>query len=347
MQQQLSASSTGCLSLAENIAISESWFDVWLEAFGGGQSGIWRPRSRDSDLKIPYQLSKIRGHGLGWTVISAAANAHTPRYDILGEFRSPKAELSEMMRELGASMVVFPFLSPACKLLSAVRDRTWGLRYSLEPCEAAPYIVTTGSWEEYWASRGRSRREWARRERRLLEQDSNRVVCLTSWDQVGAIFRSILEIEASGWKGKEGSAIVQSETIFRFYSRLAQQWSNDEHLRFFVLYQGDQPVAFELDAEFKGILHCFKHGYLDNLSRKGPGQVLRMQVLRWAFNNPAVIAFDMFGPETDAKRKWATHSEQLLTLRVYRSRPAGVLAWGRFSLGPRIKGRVLGFKRGK
>jgi len=317
------------------------WFDYWLESFGKElSSGIWSLEKQGATLQIPYSRKTFSVAGLPIPAALGAVNSHTPRYDVLGELSDPATDIPKMMDELGVAMLQFPYLSPASELAGKLMAGDTGLRTHVEPCETAPHIDTTGDWDEYWTGLGKSRRELGRRERKFMGREGARFTLLTDWQDIEPVFREILDIEASGWKGKEGSAIVQDESTLKFYTSLAKDWAEAGYLRLFLLYDGETCVAFELDAEYKGILHCFKHAYLDSYAKQGPGQVLRVMILRWAFENESVKVFDMFGPDSDAKRKWATGDEQLITLKVFKSSPLGFLAWLRFSLAPRLKARL-------
>jgi len=322
---------------------TDYWFDIWLENFGKeSEARIWQPDTGDQRPRIPYVRKTLSAAGIPVPAASGAVNAHTPRYDILGNAESLSTSLQEMMNDLGVAMLQFPYLSPVSQLASRIREDSSGLLVHFEHCETAPYVATTGDWDAYWAGRGKSRREWGRRERKLMNREDTQFTCLTEWQDIAPIWNTILEIEASGWKGRAGSAIIQHRNTLNFYTTLAKHWAEAGCLRLFLLYDEGIPIAFELDAEFNGILHCFKHGYLESHAKAGPGQVLRIQILRWAFANEQVKIFDMFGPDTEAKRKWATHSEDLLTLKVFRPSPLGILAWSRFSLAPRIKAKIKG-----
>ena len=334
------------------LSTTSRWFEIWLDSFGKEMnSGTWHdsgnasgdsPEGDSQAPHIPYSRKAFSVLGMPIPAALGAVDSHTPRFDIQGDLNTPAASLQKMMNELGVVMLQFPYLSPVSELASKVNTNTPGLLVHVEPCETAPYTATTGDWDEFWTGLGKSRRELGRRERKFMGKEDARFTLLTDWQEIEPIFREVLEIEASGWKGREGSAIVQDENTLKFYTSLAKHWAEAGYLRLFLLYEGDTPVAFELDAEFNGILHCFKHGYLDSYSKQGPGQVLRVLILRWAFENEAVKVFDMFGPDSDAKRKWATGSEELVTLKIFKRSPLGMLAWLRFSLAPRLKAKVSG-----
>ncbi|MGE5027574.1 MAG: GNAT family N-acetyltransferase [Betaproteobacteria bacterium] len=328
------------------LSTTAGWFRLWLEAFGNGSAGIWQDQS-PGHPGIPYQRVAQRIGPFYLDAASGAANDHTPRYDILGELTDPAPVLTRMMESLDVSLLSFHYLSAGSKLLRAVQEKPGRLLHHLDICESAPYVDCTGNWDEYWASRGKSRTEWGRRERRLMDDQGARLACLSRWDEIAPVFDDILAIEASGWKGQQGSAIAQSPQTRKFYSEAAKSWAGEDRLRLFVLYLQGRPIAFELNALSGGVLNCVKHGYLESCAKMGPGQVLRIQVLRWAFAQPEIALFDMFGPATEAKLKWATGVEDLYTLRIFRRSPGGLLAWARHVAAPRLKATLASVARRK
>lgn len=328
------------------LSTTAGWFRLWLEAFGDGCAGIWQDQSTGHP-GIPYQRVIQRIGPFYLDAANGAANAHTPRYDILGELADPAPVMTRMMTDLDVSFLSFPYLSAGSKLLRSVRENPGRLLYHLDACESAPYVDCTGGWDEYWASRGKTRTTWGRRERRLMDDQGARFACLTRWDEIAPIFDAVLAIESSGWKGQMGSAIAQSPQTLSFYSKAAQSWAEENRLRLFILYLQDRPVAFELNAMSGGVLNGVKHGYLESAAKLSPGQVLRIQVLRWAFAQPEVALFDMLGPATEFKLKWATGVEDLYTLRIFRLAPGGLLAWARLVAAPRLKAKLAALAGGE
>ena len=321
----------------EFLSTTHEWFKLWFDAFGSEHSGIWR-NGISTQMGIPYQCEVEKVGSFTIPCAIGAANSHTPRYDILGELTQPEASLRNMMTELNVAFLSFSYVAHDSRLARAFASTK--LLHHIDACESAPFVDCTGSWDEYWKSRGKSRTEWARRERRLMEDTSTRFVCLTAWDEIAPQFHALLEIEASGWKGQEGSAIIQSAPTLAFYTASAQAWAKVGALKLFVLYLQDTPIAFEMNVQTGDRLNCVKHGYLVQHAKQGPGQVLRIQVLKWAFAQPDIKCFDMFGPATDAKMKWATGVEELFTYRVFRRNLLGRWAWLRYAVAPQIKAKL-------
>ena len=264
MNKHQTPSTGACALFSHTLSAQQDWFDIWMKHFGTSEPRIWAA-DPEQTLAIPYIHKKLPIFGIPVPIAMGAVNAHTPRFDLLGKMDSPRDCLKKMMKELGVAMLYFSYLSPKSTLLTAAGNGIPGLLTHLESCETAPYIETTGDWKTYWANRGKSRRE-----RKLMNKENIRFTCLRDWHEIAPVFNDILAIEASGWKGREGSAIIQHEDTLGFYTELAHHWEEKGVLRLFLLYEDDIPIAFELDAEYNGILHCFKHGYLESHAKTGP-----------------------------------------------------------------------------
>jgi hypothetical protein len=326
--------------LPETFALSATsgWFDVWLRAFGGDDCGVWRSES-NGGVAIPYCIGTMRLGPVTARVARGAANSHSPRYDVLGALDDP-AMLLRMLDDLGLSMAVFDDVEAGSVLLRGFRARSGHPLHQIAVCSFSPYVDCSGTWDDYWKSRGRKTREdWARHERRLRAQQMN-VVQVTKWSEAEPLLPTIFEIEASGWKGRAGSAIAQSRSTKQFYTDLVRQWGQEGRLHLFLLRVAGRFIAFQLCGQARGTLTSLKIGHLEEFSKFSPGHVLQMQVLRWVFEQNGMRAFDLCSPATDSKLKWATGCEQLYTVRVFRQGLVGRLTWLRYGLAPQVRRRV-------
>jgi hypothetical protein len=320
---------------------SVPYFESWLNAFGGPNSGVWRP---DGAPVIAYVRAPLRLGLIRVTAVHGATNDHTARYDILGDLVEPARMLHRMQKALCTSMFCFEYLARDSRLLSAVRANDSKLWYQLDFCEDSPYVDCRLPWEEYWASRGTSRQLWARRERKLMHDLGATFRCLERWEQIEPVLPAVYDVEASGWKGREGSAIRQSPNTLDFYNRCMRHWAERGWLRLFLLELAGEIIAFQITVLHDGVLYQIKVGYQERHAKLSPGQVLQVWLLREAFANPAIRAYDMLGGGGKAaanKRKWATGAETLYTLRVFRKSMGGLLAWLRFVVAPRLKTAIL------
>lgn len=326
---------------------TRDWFEAWIDAFGGSCAGIWRPaQSVAKDAGIAYRRERIElSPFLYVSAAVSATNDHTPRYDTIGNVYDSGSVLERMMKTLDVSMLRFDYVSDRSHLLSGLRNSGTRLWYGVEFCEDSPYVNCDLDWDSYWDGLGSTRALWARRERKLMSGMEAEFRCFGEWREVEPLLDRIYDVEASGWKGREGTAINQSPETLRFYSRCIRNWAERGWLRLFTLSLGAEIVAFQINVLFRGVLTQLKVGYDERHSKLSPGQVLQLQLLRWAFARPDVRVYDMLGgggKANETKRKWATDAEPLYSVSVFRRDALGYLARLRFDTAPRLKRWLTG-----
>jgi len=320
----------------ETLFASLTWFDHWLAAFGGPRSGYW-PRQPTTPPRIAYVIQDKRVGPIGLRVALAAANSHTPRFDVIGQVTPTSQQLEQMMTDLSVSVLVFPYLAPTSQLIAWTMSETRPFRWQRTFCEEAPFINCAGNWQDYLESRGQTRRtSWQKYERRLSRLGAVFEV-MKSWDEISPCLPEVLQIEASGWKGREGSSIVQDPATRRFYEGICNNLAQTGKLRLFLFRRNGQIIAFQLATLHAGTLTGLKASYLDEFAKESPGQALQFWITRWAFAEQDVQTYDLLGPSSEYKLRFSTGSERLETLYVFAHNLAGVIAWLRWSAAPRLR----------
>jgi len=324
----------------EAISARDGWFDLWFDAFGradGGpdRAGVWVPGT--GGPRVPYVRATERIGGVPVPVVRSATNVHTARYDVLGDAPAGAAFCRDLLREQRASMLVFDHVDASSRLLASLADAPPVLRWHQRLMARSPVVDCTIGFDRWWADRGSHRDTWKRRERRLIDREGGEVEVVRTWADAEAVLDEVLDVEASGWKGGGGTAIKQGADTLRFYTGLVRWCAEEGTLRLYVLRLGGRIVAFQLDTLAGGTLSMLKIGYLDELRKQSPGQVLQLQILRSAFADPEVEVFDMLGGNLhpdDTKLRFATGIEDLYRVRVFAPTPRGALAWSRHVAGP-------------
>ena len=327
----------------DTISSHKSWFNTWLEAFGDTNCGIWYANNKNLVL-IPYCKKRMQLGPLSISIAASATNDHTPRYDIIGKLKDPAYSFNKMMQHLRVHALSFSYVSHSSRLFTSIENNPLNLFYFNDFCEVSPYVDCTIDWDTYWQSRGKTKATWRRREKKLIDDLGAQFRCITTWEEAKTLLPTIYDIEASGWKGQEGTAIKQNKDVLLFYNKIAKVWSNENALRLFVLSLNDQIIAFQLNAEYNRVLYHVKVGFLDEYAKLSPGQALQVQILRWAFANTDIDKFDLLGgggKAAETKMKWATHIETLFTTYVFKRSFAGFVIWLRIVLAPNLKRRLL------
>jgi len=189
------------------------------------------------------------------------------------------------------------------------------------------FIELGGGWEQYESDLGsKLGREVRRRLRRLEESGDVELEVLSGGDRLEELLAEGFGVEASGWKGRDGTAIASHPRTVGFYSSLARWAETRGELRLSFLRLDGRAIAFNFALEAYGVFHSLKSGYLQEAARLGPSQVHRYLMIQRAFQQ-GLTRYRFVGPSAQYKDRWATHWEELLELQAFSRRPRGLAHW--------------------
>jgi len=140
------------------------------------------------------------------------------------------------------------------------------------------WIELVGTFDEYWAARGKNLRQNLRKQRNRLEAEGVTTE-LRVWrdqrDMAAALVR-YGALESSGWKAEVGTAIHPENAQGRFYTRLFEQAAaRGEALLTEYLFDG-RTVAMNLGLQRGGIWVVLKTAYDESTARTfSPASLLR------------------------------------------------------------------------
>jgi CelD/BcsL family acetyltransferase involved in cellulose biosynthesis len=233
--------------------------------------------------------------------------------------------------ELGARPFVLAPIAAAADAVTAVTQAAGNSGHNISTRQVAdrPMVDTIGVWDAYWADRGGKLRGEVRRLRRRIEE----IGALTEdpglqIDDLEALLAECMELEASGWKGEEGSALAQRDHERELYLALARWSAERGWLRVPTLRLDGAPIAFQLNIEAHGVKYGLKMGYERELRKFAPGMLLLATEIERAFGDAAIELYDLEGDMSEAyKARWATSSRQYLELTLFSPTAAGRAAW--------------------
>jgi hypothetical protein len=189
---------------------------------------------------------------------------------------------------------------------------------------ASPFIpLGDGSIEARGGAKFRS--NLRRRARRLEELGRVSVRRVGDGEEIDAAFAEFLRVEGSGWKGREGSAIVRDPRLRLFYRRVAEDAAARGELAIRALELDGRAVAVHFGLVHAGVYYLPKTGYDETLAAVSPGQLLTAEVLAEC-QARGLAAFDFLGPDMPWKSDWAPVHAPHDWLYIYR---------------PSLKGRAM------
>jgi hypothetical protein len=176
----------------------------------------------------------------------------------------------------------------------------------------------------------KERQELRRRERRLQEQGRLKFVALGPGGDIERWIDEFLRLEASGWKGQEGSAMICSDANRRFLTET-----------FIAAYKRGRLEMVGIDLDGKPLARCtgflagegayaFKPAYDEAFAKFSPGIIAEVARIRNLHELPGVRWMDSF---TDANnsvmsRLWKDRlTVQTLVFGTGRAGALAVAAW--------------------
>ena len=140
------------------------------------------------------------------------------------------------------------------------------------------------------------------------------------------VFEQFLELEHSGWKGRNGTSILSDESVTRYYRRLAQGASRGGHLAIYALESDGEPIAMHLGIVIGGRYMVPKLTYSELHHEFAPGHLLIQEVLRDCVER-GLTEFDFLGDEMPWKMEWTDQIRLYHRVHIFNRTLAGRAAY--------------------
>jgi CelD/BcsL family acetyltransferase involved in cellulose biosynthesis len=135
-------------------------------------------------------------------------------------------------------------------------------------------------------------KELRRQRHRLAEHGAVRFDVARTGEQVATALETFLQLEASGWKGKRGTALMQDEGDAAFVRRAAAALAETGSCEIASLRAGDTPVAAAIVLRHQDRAFYFKLGIDERFARFSPGVQLTLDLTRHLCADPAIATAD-------------------------------------------------------
>jgi hypothetical protein len=135
-------------------------------------------------------------------------------------------------------------------------------------------------------------KELRRQRHRLAEHGAIQFEVARKSDEVAAALEAFLTLEASGWKGKRGTALVQDAGDAAFIRRAASAVAKTGQCEIVSLHAGNTPVAAAIVLRHQDRAFYFKLGVDERFAKFSPGVQLTLDLTRHLCADPAVGSAD-------------------------------------------------------
>lgn len=133
-------------------------------------------------------------------------------------------------------------------------------------------IDVNQSFDEYWSLRGRNLRHSLKRQRNRLEREGivTRIEVLTDPKDIPVTVLQYGEMESSGWKSQNGSAIHIDNVQGRFYVDSLSAFADTGQTQVYRYYYDDKLVASDLCLLRDGVFIILKTTYDETIEGSSP-----------------------------------------------------------------------------
>jgi CelD/BcsL family acetyltransferase involved in cellulose biosynthesis len=135
-------------------------------------------------------------------------------------------------------------------------------------------------------------KELRRQRNRLAEHGEVAFEVARSPREVAAALEIFLRLEASGWKGKRGTALVQNHGDTTFIRRATVALAERENCEIVTLRAGAAPVAAAIVPRHQDRAFYFKLGVDERFAKLSPGVQLTLDLTRYLCADPAIATAD-------------------------------------------------------
>lgn len=217
-------------------------------------------------------------------------------------------------------------------------------------CMHTPYIplsVWDGT-EDFWLRQTRPNfhSQVRRRMKRLTSQGP---LELRRYDAADPeLLQRFYALEASGWKGREASAIANNQTRLQFFTDLARGAARYGYLTLYFLEHNGRPIAADFGLTYRGCYSAPKGAYDERYRQYGPGHLLVNAVLRDCAER-GLTEYNLLAHAEEWKLRWTSRYRAHAYWYVFRSGAhSHLVRFAKLQAAPflkRVLGRDAGFPR--
>lgn len=188
-------------------------------------------------------------------------------------------------------------------------------------------VTLKGSFEDYWAARGKNLRQNLKRQRNRLQREETPVEfrIISATEDVSDAIAAYGKLESAGWKNSGGTAISADNAQGRFYTRLLENFCQDkEGIIFQYLYEGNL-VASDLCLCSRDSFIILKTTYDEQISTTSPAMLMRQEEFEYVFDNNLAQKIEFYGKVMDWHTKWSGEVRTMYHVNVARNKLIGLL----------------------
>ena len=168
------------------------------------------------------------------------------------------------------------------------------------------------------------RKEINRLGNRLAETGTVELRVLGRDDEIDEWIDTFLQLEASGWKGKAGTAFASDPAQEEYFKTIMREAFRRNQLMMMMLTYEGRPIAAKVNFVRDGGAYAYKIAYDEEMGQYSPGVLLEMEHIKYFHGMDRLMWVDSCAKPDHVMidRLWSNRRE-IVTLNISRRRLAG------------------------
>jgi CelD/BcsL family acetyltransferase involved in cellulose biosynthesis len=293
--------------------LTAEWLIAWWEAYGTHTPVVLTLRDDEGRLRAGAFCRATR-FGLHAPVNPASGN-----WDVVAADETARVQCWRALARLGRSRLALASMIESTREIEVARRalRAEGFRVYRRGGTSSPYLALPETWEALLRGVSRNLRSQVGARRRRLERAGElRFRTVTGGPELASAIDTLLRLEHSGWKQRQGTSILSDPRSEALYRSFAVGAAERGWLRLQLLELDGEAIAADYGCSFAGTAFLLKTGFEERHASSSPGLVLRAAVLQAAIEE-GCRAYDFLGGADGYKLRWGATIHKRVVLRAY------------------------------
>lgn len=179
------------------------------------------------------------------------------------------------------------------------------------------FLDVRGDFDAYLSTLGHMRKNLRRYRRKLESRGSVSIEIKRGRQADEGFLDEFLRLEASGWKGRGGTAILQNDNSRAYHKTLVKNLAAWGCLEWYAMRVNGRLVAARLVVRCGSALILPKIAFDEDYADCRPGMLLTAELLRDAFARPEIEEVNPMS-STEAHRFWHMPQDEYTTMHLVR-----------------------------
>lgn len=292
-------------------------------------------------LQSEFMIPALRAFGTGTELVVTFGPDHD--FSAMGVFRQRRTGMWETFQPSQLPLGAFQMRrgSPANGMMEGLLRELPGVGIAVALTQQDPEIVerppesavvetidyietarvrVRGTFDEYWAARGKNLRHNVKRQRAKLQEQgtSLRLDVVDAPADVADAIADYGRLEGAGWKAQGGTAVDLQNEQGRFYRSVFESFCRLGKGRIYRYLFDDRVVAMDMCLESAGALVVLKTTYDETVKVVSPATLMRYEIFRTIFEEGRLERVEFYGKAMEWHLRWTNDLRTLYHVNRYR-----------------------------